>query len=807
MVRNYMKIAFRNLLKFKGYTAINLLGLSVGLAAGMLILTHVIDETSFDQFHKNGERIYRVGTGFVDLKTGEDSGGYDANGWPLGKVLITNYPEVEEVVYIRNASGLDVNFEGKRIEERPYYTDESFFKTFSFPLVNGNAQTSLKDPYSVVISESLAEKYFGSQPAYGKSLLLGDSLNFIVKGVMKDVPANSHMQFNMLVSFSTYKILNPNFSFDYGWGNINMRNYVLVKEGIDHASFKEKVKNTYMDQAGEQFQNWGMHATVVLDNLSDVYLTSEIGNGMGPQGDMGRLYLLIAVAAFVILLACINFINLSTARSVYRAKEVGLRKVVGSSRAALIGQFLIESLFITLLSFFIAVILIDLFLPLFNELLGKSYSLASIFSKEMFIGTVSLIAFITLLAGYYPAVLISGSKPAQVLKGKLHTSRKGIALRRALVVFQFFVSSGLVIATFVVINQLQYMRFANVGFDKEQVLIINTSGISSGERGKLQGAIKNDISSISGVQKVSYTNAYPGRHGWSGQIAFPEGATESGESISVEYIAIDENYVDVLDLELMAGHSFDPDNAAAMADGLILNETAVARFGWDTAENAIGKGITSPSGHPEGTVIGVVKDYHHYGLQQKMQPIVLDVSPENSYYYLVKFNTSNASELVAAIEKLWNTHFDSYEYHYYFLDDQFDKQYHSEKRLGKVFLIFAITTILIAIVGLVGLMSFIVVLRSKEIGVRKILGARTINITTVLSKEFIGLVIIGNIIAIPLLWYVAGEWLSNFAYRTEVSPLLFIYTFLTTIGVAVLTMFLQTIKAGRMNPVDVLKDE
>jgi putative ABC transport system permease protein len=806
MFTNYFKIAFRSLLKFKGYASINLIGLALGLTAGILIMLYVLDELSYDQFHTKLDRIYRVETEFgSDSKPGEDGGSMEANGWPIGNVLRKDFPEVEAVLYSRGSSLL-VTFEGKRIRERIHYMSPEFFEIFSFPLKKGNPQKALLDPYSIVITEEMEKKYFNGQNALNKTLVLGDTMQFVVTGILEKIPSNSHIQPDMLISFSTFTtVISPGFDYNGGWGNINMRNYVLLKEGVDANAFKAKAKSIYTDRVGAELKKWGVEAFAFFAPLKNLYLTAKNGNGLGPLGSISRVYLISGIALFVILLACINFINLTTARSVYRAKEVGLRKVVGSTRQGLIRQFLSESFILILFALLVAIAFTGLLLPLFNSLLTKTYTLGSLIQPEVVLGIAALILVVTLLSGYYPALVMSGMRPAEVLKGKIQTSTRGVQLRRALVVFQFVISVSLVLGTLIVLNQLNFMQQQDLGFAKDEIFVINAARTSS-PNPEAYETFKNEIKELAMVEEVAYTNSLPGNPGWQGQVCYQEGKP-SDESISVEYMAIDENYIETIGLELVAGRGFDRQREAELKDGLILNETAVSMFGWASPEEAIGKKIASPSGSPQGEVIGVVKDYHQFGLQQNIGPMAMDYNPGNSYLYAVRYKAADTQELIAALNKLWAKNFPGYDFSYFFLDQDFERQYQTEQRLAKVFGLFALITIIIAVIGLLGLVSFMVASRTKEIGVRKVLGADVIHITAMLSKEFIILVAVANIIAFPLAWYFADQWLSNFANRDALNPFIFVMTMAIALVITLATISLQTIKAAMTDPIKSLRYE
>lgn len=805
MISNYLKIAFRSLLKFKGYASINLIGLALGLTAGIMIMLYVMDELSYDNFHARRDRIYRVESQFISGEAGEGRGVMETNGWGVGNVLRKDYPEVEAVLYTRDASALLVSHEGRRIRERIHFASPEFFDIFTFPLKRGNAQKALTEPYSVVITADMEKKYFKGEDALNKTLVLADTIQFVVTGVMERLPSNSHIQIDMLISFSTFTdVLFPEFDYNEGWGNINMRNYVLLKEGTNAEAFQEKAKGIYAERAAGMLKDWGVQGNVVFRPLSKLYLTSA-SNGMGPLGSIDRVYLVSGIAVFVILLACINFINLTTARSVYRAKEVGLRKVVGSTRKSLISQFLSESLVLTLIALIIAIAFTGLLLPLFNQLLVKNYSVTSLLQPSVVLGIVLLIAVVTLLSGYYPALVMSGMRPAEVMKGKIQASARGGQLRRVLVVFQFVISVSLVLGTLVVLDQLRYMQQQELGFAKDEIFVVNAARAKAANPDGHE-TFREQLKALAVVADVTITNSLPGNQGWVGQVAYPEGRSGE-EAVSVEYMAIDDHYIKTIGLQLVAGHDFDLQREAELKDGLILNETAVSMFGWASPEEAIGKKITSPSGSPEGEVIGVVKNYHQLGLQREIGPMTMDYAPRRGYLYAVRYKAANTQQLISQVSDLWQRHFPGNDFNYFFLDQDFERQYQSEQRLARVFGLFATITIVIAVIGLLGLVSFMVSSRTKEIGVRKVLGADVLHITSLLSKEFLVLVLVANVIAFPVAWYFADQWLQNFANRVDVDPLVFAVTMFIAVTITLVTISFQTIKAAMADPVKSLRYE
>ena len=801
-----LKILFRHLRSHPLTTAINIASLSLGLTAGIIVMIFVLDELGYDRFHKKKNRIYRVGTNIVDHNTGDLDSSLETNGWPVGDRLKKEFPEIESILYAQRFSKLELEKDGKKFNENLHFVSEDFFHIFSFNLIKGNPAKALVDPYSLVITESMEKKYFDNEDALGQSLVFSDTLVFKVTGVAEDVPTQSHIQFDMLASFSTYPAINRDFNTDIGWLTINVRNYLLLKKNVDAKAFIQKAGNIYMNHIGEDAIKHGMEMYAVFEPLKGIYLKTNRGNGFGPIGSIDRVHLIATISLFVILIACINFINLSTACSFNRAKEVGLKKVIGSSRYLLIRQFLTESFLLTVISFFIAVVLVDLCLPFFNQLLEKQYTMNDLLRPILFGGLLLLIPLVSLSAGYYPALMLSRIKPAEILKGKMSGSTRGIQLRRILTVFQFVLSITLIISTLMVSKQLKYMKERNLGFKKDHVIVIDARHVPQSEVRKVAVPLRNDLENLAGVSDVSFTWALPGKSGWQGQWSYPEGLPE-GENVVVEYIPVDNHFLETLDMQLVAGRNFDQNRQSDLEEGLIVNETAVRQMKWETPEKAIGKKITSPSGHPSGTVIGVVEDFHQRGLQEEIGPIVLDYFLTFNRFFAIKVSNEVSEEITGALSTVWDSHFEEYPFSHFYLDEDFQRQYLKEELYGKMFTTFSIVSIFIAIIGLFGLVYFMVGSRTKEIGVRKVLGANEVIIAFLLSKEFLALLLVAMVFTMPLAWYLIEQWLGNYAYKASVNPIIFIQGFLITFIVTLITISYQTIKAAKTNPVDTLRSQ
>ena len=803
MFSNYLKIALRTLKRHKGFTFINLGGLAVGLAACLLIGLYVQDELAFDDHFADSERIYRLGSG---------------TGWPYGRILREEFPEVESLTYLRGWPSYAIKHNQEYLFETMYYADEAFFDIFSYDFRAGNPETALQVPYSVVLSEELAERLYGEAEVLGQEIILGDTLLFTVTGVV-DVPRRSHLQFDFLVSMATMRARSPE-GFDQqmanGWLNLNMVNYLRLKEGVEADAFREKIRDLPMQRAGDFLTNFGSNYTLKLEPLEHVYLSggsdggsinySAGGNMLGPQSDISYVYLLSAVGLFLLLIAAINFVNLSTARSVDRAKEVGVRKAVGSNRGALVRQFLLESMLMSVVAVALAVVLAVVALPYFNDLAARAYTRADFFSVPVLLILLALTVGIGVLAGLYPALALSRFKPVEVLKGRFAAGKRGGRLRQGLVVFQYVVSGVLIVATLVVISQLRFMQGKELGFAAEQVLVLDARQAPGADRWQRGETLRQVLVDHSGVQHASAMWAVPGRTGWRGQLSFPEGWPQ-GQSIGLEYIGTDHHFAEALGLNFVAGRSFDPAFATDASEAVIINEAAVEAVGWDSPAAAIGKQFTSPgSGKPNGVVIGVVEDFHQHGLQETIQPIMYGVRAGTGLYAL-RIDPTQASAVLAHIEQRWGDFFGTYPYSTFFLDQDFARQYAEEQRLLRIFATFAGLTVLIACLGLFGLAAFTVSQRTKEIGVRKVLGATGPQIVLLLSKDFLKLILVAAVVAVPVAYVAMSRWLETFAYRTDLGAAVFLVSSLLLLLIAFTTVSWQALKAARMIPAKSLRYE
>ncbi len=793
MLKNYIKIALRNLWKHRVFSFINILGLTVGMTACFLIFLYVKFELSYDAFNSKADRIYRI---VCDLKTPSDVMHPAGPSWAVGAHIALDFPQIETAVRTSGGSLLVRKGNIKFQENETQFADSNFFQMFDFPLLKGDPKTCLKEPLSLVFSESAAKKYFGDQDPIGQTLLLtGDSRPAKVTGIMKDMPENSTTRANMLVSMSTRtKLMNPDL--DNQWGNYGNQTYILLKPGTRVAQVQAGLPAFLEKRNGAESRQMKMFPTLILEPLRDVYLRSDRN---GPQGgNIKNVYIFGVVAVFILLIACFNFVNLTTARSAERAKEVGMRKVVGALKGQLAAQFIGESVIICIIAFFLTVGVSALLLSSFNTLSGKVIS-PGIFAHPSYL----LLLFgasivIGLLAGLYPALVLSSFKPISVLKGRFSTGTKGILLRKGLVITQFSISVALIISTIVVYRQLNYMRSMNLGFNKDQKLVIDTEGDPSKE------AFRQAISTIPSVKATALSGSVPG----SGNPgAYSEIQNSKGEMqiANLDLYFVDFDYIPVFGIKMLAGRPFSRSFMTDTTQSMILNESGLKAFGYRTPQEAIGRRFRQWG--REGMIIGVMKDFHFGSMQEEIRPLSMRIEPDGCQLVTANISGTNVPATIAAIEKKWNELIPTRPFSYFFLDEFFDRQYKDQDRFGKLFLNFAVLAIIISCLGLLGLASYSTLQRTREIGIRKVLGASVPGIVNLLSKEFLVLVAVSVLIASPMAWWVMHTWLQDFHYRTDIVWWIFILAAIIAAVIAILTVSFQAIRAAVANPVVSLRAE
>jgi len=786
MFKNYLKIALRNIRKHKGYSFINIAGLAIGVAACLMLFLWVQDELSYDRYHEKADQIYRV------ISQSEAEGQtrrFARTSAPVGPALVNDFPEIEKSVrFARN--GFVVSYQNKRFMEQVYFTDPEIFDVFTFPLTKGNPKNAFKEPYSIVISEEMSRKYFSDENPLGKIITLGEQHDYRITGVFKDIPQNSHFRFHFLGLFSDYASRH----FDQ-WGISNYWTYILVSENFSPDEFEEKLP-LFVEKYRGREARYVYKITYPLQALTRIHLHSNLRGEIGSNRSMGTIYIFSAIAVFILLIACLNYINLSTARYATRAKEVGLRKVVGATRPQLIKQFLGETFLFSFIALPLSVMLAELFLPLFNSLSGKK--LAVHYFDNMFLlpGLAFIILFVGFASGIFPAFLISALKPVNSLRGMLKASSKGSGLRKTLIVSQFAVSILFLVSTFTVLSQLNYMRNRNLGLDKEHVVTLPI--YDKDVLGKLD-TVKNEFLQNSSVSSVSVSNFFPGNATWYQNYRY-EGMNES-ENPMIRWLVVDHDFIETFGIELIAGRNFSKRFPSDVDHAYILNESAVKEIGW---ESPVGKELEIMN---KGPVIGVVKDFHFRPLHQKIEPAALYIYPKLFQYISVRISPTDVSRSIDFLKAKWQALVPGQTFQYSFLDEDFDNLYKAEMRLGKIFTVVTFLAIFIACLGLFGLAAFEALQRNKEMGIRKVLGASAAGIVVLLSKEFTKWVLLANIIAWPVAYYAMNRWLQNFAYRINIGPLIFLQSAVLAFIVALLTVSYQAMKVSLANPVDTLRYE
>ena len=801
MFKSYLKTTLRNIKKHFGYSLINIMGLAIGMACCILILLFVFDELSYDKFHTNHDRIYRVTRQWFN-EDGVSSLHLGQVAPPIGPLLENDFPEIVHAVRIIRASELLVGRNANFFEEpRFFFAEEDFFNVFSYEMIAGDPATALRAPMTVVITQEMAQKYFGSENPLGQSLTVkADSIkvDMTVSGIIKTMPHNSHFHADILGSFKTYEAMAGEEKMR-SWGSNNYNTYLLLEENYDVAQLKNQL-DPFIDR--HMSQGMSERTKLHLQKLTDIHLYSHLDSEIEANSDITYVYIFSIIALFVLLIACINFMNLATARSAGRAKEVGLRKVVGAQRSQLISQFLGESILTAVLSLLIAIVMVILILPEFNQFVGRSLSF-NLFSNLSLIFLLFLFAIsVGILSGIYPALFLSAFKPVRILKGKMDSGKKGLSFRTALVVFQFTISIILIICVSGVSSQLSYMQTRNLGFDKEHVVVLPSSPamVENLDSFKSRLLLNPSILSVSAAKRVP-----SGRLLDSSGASVLSGETSQPITFRIALLRVDHDYIPTFKMEMAAGRNFSRNIRTDSNQAFILNETAIQRIGWKTPEEAIDQGFEY--GNRKGQIIGVVKDFHFESLHQEISPIVMLLSTSNLSQISIRINSSNIPQTMAFLQDIWSEMRPEYPFSYFFIDENFDQLYRSEENLSRIFSYFAFLSIFIGCLGLFGLASYTAERRTKEIAVRKVLGASSGGLVVLLSKEFSKWVLLANVIAWPIGYIVMSRWLQSFAYRSGIAIGVFFLAGGLAWAIAFLTVSYQTIKAAHADPVSALKYE
>ncbi|KPM30838.1 Putative ABC transporter, permease protein [Croceitalea dokdonensis DOKDO 023] len=803
MFKNYLKIAWRNLMKKKAFSLVNIFGLATGLAACMLLILYVLDETSYDSHHAEVEQIYRVATQVEDKK-------WAATPAPLAQGLKTDFPEVETVTRILNFPNTDnlllENTEKSRkfYVNKGYYADSTFFELFTYESKYGNLSKALASPNTVVLSETIATKLFGSENPLNKIISVEipfGKLDYTVKAVFKDTGTKSHLSPNLLLSMQNGDIGQWVMS-QNSWANNNLfHTYLKLQKGSSTANFQSKLPAFFERYAGEELSAYSIKKTLFLQPLQDIYLKSDIGNEIAPNGNMTYLYIFSAIAFFLLLIACVNFMNLSTARSEKRAKEVGVRKVMGANKDSLVYQFLGESMLLSLLALLLSIVIVAAVLPAFNAFVQKSLSLFLYPKATLWIMVIT--AMTGVLSGLYPAFYLSSFKPVTVLKGRIKNNLSATILRKGLVVFQFAVSVSLILVSVVIWKQMDFIQNKDLGFKKEQQLVIP---FRSENTVKNYTALKNETLKNSNIVTATVGSTYPGFELVSDMSFYAEGKTKE-ENVYMKFAQVDHDYIETLEYNLLQGRDFSQGQDTDI-ESIIINETAAKNFGYDI-DKAVGRQITYEFGEESNslTIIGVVKDFNHQSLHETISPYgIVKLDQSQPSYFIANIN-GDLDEALAHIEGVWNTINPKVPFEYSFIGDDFDKNYATEKKTSTIVFIFMFIAIFIACIGLFGLASFSAEQRKKEVGIRRVLGAKISEITLMQLKDFLVLVIIAILVASPLAYYFGETWLQNFSYQISISWSLFAITTCATLLIALVTISAQVIKSATANPVKSLRTE
>jgi putative ABC transport system permease protein len=799
MLKNYLKIALRNLRRHKGYTFINIAGLAIGMACCALMLLFIRHELSYDRFHKRADRIYRM-TMSMPREGKTHIGSVMAA--PIGPALAEEYPEILQAVRLQSPyNSTPVKYQAQQFyEEKLYYADPNIFEVFDFPLQQGNAASALQNPKSVVLSQDAARKYFGAETPIGKILQIErGEREFQVTGVLQPIPPTSHVRPDFLIPFSNLHARQLS-----NWWMFSYPTYVLLDDKASAANVTAKlpefVKKHYSN-GPPGFAGLSLD----MQPLVDIHLRSDFNNGAGELSPMTYLYLFAALAALIIAIACVNFMNLATARSQHRAREVGVRKVVGGLRLQLVLQFLAESIILAFLAIIGAAVMIEFFLPAFNELAQKSIQIDYASDWSIIAGFITLALTVGIAAGSYPAFFLSRFQPVEVLKGGPATGTSGARLRQLLVVGQFVISIVLIVCTLIVNDQIEFIRHKQLGFDKEQVLIATLRGEHAQNNWSV---LKTELLRHPEFMQVSASSAVPANAGW-----WLTGARRGGseDQKDIYTYQIDYDFFAALGIERAAGRFLSPEFSSDSAQAFVLNEAAVKEFGWESAEAAVGQSFAWLGAGPEnakiGTVVGVAKDFHFRPLYEEIAPAVFHLMPWGSEWLVVRVRPNSMEQALATLKTHWQSFDPQHPLEISFMDERVEAQYGAETRLLKIFGAFSAFAIFISCLGLFGLASFTTEQRTKEIGIRKVLGASVSNIILMLSNAFTRLVLISFVIAAPIAWWAMNQWLQNFAYRQPLGLGVFIWAGLLALGIAWLTVGYQSLKAAVANPVEALRYE
>jgi putative ABC transport system permease protein len=793
MFRSYFTVAIRNLVRQKLYAGITVLGLAVGISGCLLISLYIVDELSYDRFHEKAGQIYRV---VVQDPAGK---GLALTSAPFGPALKKDYPEVQHMTRISEEGGGPVRYKEKQLMvPEIYFADPGIFDIFTYRFIEGNPEKALREPQTIILTRRLAEQLFGNtSDAVGKTVTFEGNFPNTVTGVIEDIPHNSHLRFRALRAFPL--------NFTDSWYSFEIYTYLLLPPGYNGRQLEAKLPQFYRRYLAREGQK--EEFKIQLQPLTDIHLRSHLDHELSANGDIAYVYIFAAVAGLVLLMACINYVNLATARSAGRAKEVGVRKVVGSSRQQLVSQFLLESILMVTASLVLAVGLTQLLIPVFNAFTGKEIALSYLFTLPA-LGVLALLALVTgLLSGLYPALVLSRFRPVAVLKGAFNHQSSGTFFRRSLIVFQFVISVMMISSTWIIWKQLQFMNQKDLGFHKEQVLTLH---IQSRQTRIKVPVIKQQLLRNPAVTAVAAASNPIGNNNiGAGGFYFEEDGAMPAQTKPAQRFLVDHDFIPAMGIQLLEGRNFSNDIKSDSAEAVIVNETLVNRLGW---QEPVGKRVAyfvdNDGNTATAKVVGVVKDFHIYSLQHAIEPLVLRLAPPSEQDNLyVRINPAHTQAALSFVKETYGSFDPENPYEASFLDKNFAQQYEAEQKRGQVFMAFALLAITIACLGLFGLAAYMAEKRTKEIGIRKVMGASAGSIVTLLSRDFAGLVLIALVIAVPVAWYIMDRWLQDFAYKTDIGWWIFAGAGAISLLIALLTVSYQATKAALANPVDSLRSE
>ncbi len=799
MFKNYLKIAWRNLFKDKLYSLVNIMGLAIGMACCVIIYLYVSFELSYDKYHRNSPNIYRM----VSVAHGQNKLDEFAPSSPMmGQSTLDNFPEVKRLLRFNGSNRYFSLGEKKFFDNKLAYADSTLLDVFSFEVIDGQAKGALTKPYSAVLTESCAKKYFGKEPAAGKTIYMSDTIPFTVTAVIKDIPKNTHFTNDAFLSRITMNDMNKADSSwvennERNWFNCNTYTYLELKDGTDPVALNSKI-NTFMTKENAEIRRQtGMFMNCRLQPIQDIHLNSHLEAEMkdSNNGYLTYIYIFTGTAILMLLIACFNFINLSTAKSINRSKEIGLRKVIGATRRQLMAQFLGESLLFALLGAVISFVIVLLALPAFNNFVALDLSVNS----SVVVIYMLIILCVGVLSGSYPALMMSSFAPIRSLKGLVKHSLGDVLFRKGLVVFQFTIAVALIVCTTVVLKQLDYIQSRHIGLNKEQLLNIDLKQRDAANAEVLLKALRENpkitAASVNGFNFKYMSNI----------TLIPEGVPEN-ELTSCNVFAVDENFLNTYEIKLAAGRDFSKKFATDEAEGFMVNETAVKEFGWKTPKEAIGKKVQWGMGK-DGKIIGVVKDFNFSSLKEPIKPVLFHIFKPWYNNITVRLNTSEVQGTLAQIETLWKREAPFTTFKYSFVADDYNSLYQSELKMRSVLGVFTFLAIFVACLGLLGLAAFSIKQRYKEIGIRKVLGASVSGIVQHLSKDFLKPILIAIVIAFPLAWFACYKWLQDFAFKTDISFWIFLVSGTVAVVIAFGTISYQAIKAAIANPINAIRAE